>query len=234
MSSYVITGASEGIGVRRFFDLLVLECVRQLSAKSENKVFAIIRNKATATKLYELPGNNITILEADVTDWKALEVDYLINNAAGTTDPGLTLDQFPNPDAVEKYLLGNHSSQHQCLSSAAKNGSAKRVLTLSSGLRDLGFTLAGETPARAGYSIGKAALNMIRFVPQYAARYKAEGFVFLAISPGIVDTSATATSAPSAGTLAEGKMLFKAVARSRRTSKAPSLLKNRLGRSWNF
>jgi NAD(P)-dependent dehydrogenase (short-subunit alcohol dehydrogenase family) len=70
-----------------------------------------------------------------------------------------------------------------------KNGSAKKVLSMSSGLGDLDFTLAGEAVAQPSYSVAKAALNMV--VAKYAAQFKSEGFVFLAMSPGIVDVSGT-------------------------------------------
>ncbi|KAJ7837386.1 hypothetical protein B0H14DRAFT_3141452 [Mycena olivaceomarginata] len=203
MSSYVITGASRGIG---------LEFVRQLSTNSENKVFALVRNKATATKLKNLARNNVTILEADVTDGKALQLaaaevskatdnklDYLINNAGATTDPGLTLDQLTNAISVV------HSTN--AFLPLLKNGSAKKVLTVGSALGDSELTLKAQVTGRVGYSIGKAALNMV--VAKYAAQYKAEGFVFLSINPGSVDTSADAMSEPSAGTIAENTALFK-------------------------
>lgn len=73
-----------------------------------------------------------------------------------------------------------------------KNGSTKKILSMSSGLGDLDFTLAGEAEASASYSIAKAALNMV--VAKYAAQFKSEGFVFLAMSPGIVDVSGTRES----------------------------------------
>jgi short-subunit dehydrogenase involved in D-alanine esterification of teichoic acids len=74
-----------------------------------------------------------------------------------------------------------------------KNGAVKKVLTVSSGLGDLELTLAGELAIKPFYSISKAALNIV--VVKCAAQYKAEGSIFLGISPGIVDTSATSASA---------------------------------------
>ncbi|KAJ7361144.1 hypothetical protein DFH08DRAFT_685244, partial [Mycena albidolilacea] len=212
--SYVITGASRGIG---------LEFVRQLSANSENKVFALVRNKATAIKLKNLARNNITILEADVTDGKALQLaaaevskatdnklDYLINNAGSSTDPGLTLDQLPSKMiyVVENFKTNAISVVHStnAFLPLLKNGSAKKVLTVSSGLGDLDLTLTWGITSRAGYSIAKAALNLV--VAKYAAQYKAEGFVFISISPGSVGTSADATSER---TVAENTSLFKAI-----------------------
>ncbi|KAF8204482.1 hypothetical protein K438DRAFT_1757681 [Mycena galopus ATCC 62051] len=222
MSSYVVTGASRGIG---------LEYVRQLSANSENKVFAVVRNKATATHLHGLSRSNVTILEADATDAKALQLaavevskvtgdklDYLINNAGSSTFPGFTLDSFPNPEAVEKDLLDHFKANTISVVHSTnaflpllKNGAAKKVLTMSSAHGDLDLVLAGEVIGLASYGISKAALNMV--VAKYAAQFKSEGFVFLAMSPGMVDTSETKTSEPTAGALEEHKMLSKSVAK---------------------
>jgi NAD(P)-dependent dehydrogenase (short-subunit alcohol dehydrogenase family) len=47
-----------------------------------------------------------------------------------------------------------------------------------------------EFVVSAPYSISKAAVNMVN--AKYAAQYKPEGFVFLAISPGLVNTSTSA------------------------------------------
>ncbi len=61
------------------------------------------------------------------------------------------------------------------------------MISLSSGVGDLDFTLAAELPISVPYSISKAALNMA--VVKYAVKYKHQGIVFLAISPGLVNTS---------------------------------------------
>jgi NAD(P)-dependent dehydrogenase (short-subunit alcohol dehydrogenase family) len=68
-----------------------------------------------------------------------------------------------------------------------RQGSVKKVISLSSGVGDLDFTLQTESGATPSYCISKAALNMV--VAKYAAQFKEEGFVFLAISPGLVDTA---------------------------------------------
>ncbi|KAJ7665071.1 hypothetical protein DFH06DRAFT_985760 [Mycena polygramma] len=222
MSSYVVTGASRGIG---------LEFVKQLSADGENTVFALVRNQTTATNLTELSRNNVIVLEADVTDPKALELaatavsratsgklDYLINNAAMPHFSGLPLDQFPSPEALETDLLVNFKNNTisvvHCTNAflpLLRNGSVKKVITLSSGVADTEFTLSGGAVGQVGYAISKAALNMV--VAKYAAQYKADGFVFLALCPGVVDTSATATGPPSAEALEEMKLLGPAIAK---------------------
>ncbi|KAF7335601.1 NAD(P)-binding protein [Mycena venus] len=200
MPSYVVTGASKGIG---------FEFVNQLSADSGNTVFAIVRRKATATQLSNLLRKNVTILEADVTDAKALKLaaaevskatagklDYLINNAGKINHPGFTLDGFPSVEALEDDLLdnfkGNTISAIHSINAflpLLRKGSAKKVLVLSTALGDLDVTTQGGSFGEVSYSIAKAALNMV--VAKYATQYKDEGFVFLAISPGLVATSMT-------------------------------------------
>jgi len=71
-----------------------------------------------------------------------------------------------------------------------RRGTTKKVITLSSGMGHTELVLKSGLSNQAPYAISKAALNMA--VAKYAAEYKAEGFLFLAISPGLVDTSTKA------------------------------------------
>jgi len=66
-------------------------------------------------------------------------------------------------------------------------GDAKRVISLSTGIADVPSTLQIGFPSAAPYCISKAALNMA--VAKYAVRFRAEGIVFLALSPGLVNTN---------------------------------------------
>ncbi|KAJ6541814.1 hypothetical protein B0H19DRAFT_958375 [Mycena capillaripes] len=217
MPSYVVTGAARGIG---------FEFVRQLSVDSGNNVFAIVRNKATATQLNALSRKNVIVLEADVTDAKALKLaaaevakatgdklDFLIHNAGKTNHPGFTLDKFPTPAALEHDLLDNFKTNTigmvHCTNAflpLLKNGAAKKVVAVSSGLGDLDATLLTEAVGEPSYSISKAALNMV--VAKYAAQYKADGFIFLAISPGLVNTSMLPTSSEA---VEEMRLLMEAI-----------------------
>ncbi|KAF7365580.1 NAD(P)-binding protein [Mycena venus] len=198
MPSYVVTGASKGIG---------FEFVNQLSADDGNTVFAIVRSKATATELSGLSRKNLTILEADVTDPKAVQraatevskvtdgkLDYFINNAGKNNHPGFTIDGFPTPEALEDDLLDmfktNTVSAIHSINAflpLVKKGSGKKVLILSTGLADVDSTVYAGVIGQVTYSIAKVALNMA--VAKYAATYKDEGIIFLAISPGIVATA---------------------------------------------
>ncbi|KAJ7829961.1 hypothetical protein B0H14DRAFT_3088024 [Mycena olivaceomarginata] len=195
MSSYVVTGAAKGIGVRL---------------------------------LCRARGKNLTVLQADVTDPKALQLaanevsnatggklDYLINNAGKTNHPGFPLDGFPSPEAVEYDLLDNFKTNTigvvHCTNAfipLLKNGSTKKVLSVSSSIGDLELTLLGDVVAEPSYSISKAAINMV--VAKYAAQYREEGFTFLAICPGMVRTSMVPTEDNAPG---EMKMLAAALAK---------------------
>lgn len=66
--------------------------------------------------------------------------------------------------------------------------SLARVITVSSGMADTDFVAQHEVTMGVPYAISKAALNMA--VAKYAARFKGDNYVFLAISPGLVNTAA--------------------------------------------
>lgn len=65
-------------------------------------------------------------------------------------------------------------------------GSLKKVITISTGVADLEFVLKSELALGAPYAISKAAVTMA--VAKYAVQFKSEGFLFLALSPGFVNT----------------------------------------------
>ncbi|KAJ7156325.1 hypothetical protein C8R46DRAFT_1165736 [Mycena filopes] len=230
MPSYVVTGSARGIG---------LAFVKQLSADDANTVFAIVRNKSTATHLAELARTNVVIIEADVTDARALDVaaaevakhtggklDFLINNAGGGSELAGTLTQFPSPEVLEEDLLSSfklnaisvvHSTN--AFLPLLKKGSAKKVITISSGAGDTELTLTAGLTTQPAYSIAKAAANMI--VAKFAAELKSEGFTFLAISPGVVDVSATRVTPISEEKTAELVKLRGSIRKTSPDSKGP-------------
>ena len=70
---------------------------------------------------------------------------------------------------------------------AAASTRVAKVITLSSGVGDPDAVRAFELGSQAPYAISKAAVNMVN--AKYAATFVGQNFVFLAISPGLVDTS---------------------------------------------
>ncbi|KIP11355.1 hypothetical protein PHLGIDRAFT_114750 [Phlebiopsis gigantea 11061_1 CR5-6] len=213
MPSYAVTGASRGIG---------LEFVRQISLHEENIVFGIVRNRATAHELSRLVVEraNVHILEADVTEYRALKaaadevarvtggaLTCLINNAAHLQDlrRTYTLDEYDRGeedllgydlhDVINTNVLGviHGINAFLPLLKAATNTNVARVVTISSMTADLDLTLSAEYYRHGAYSISKAAVNMA--MAKYAAWFHDENIVFLSICPGIVDT-ATRTRTP--------------------------------------
>ncbi|KAG0707613.1 hypothetical protein DFH29DRAFT_1055838 [Suillus ampliporus] len=191
MPSYAITGAARGIG---------FEFVNQLSADSGNTVFALVRSKATATKLAGLGRPNVHVIEADITNTDALKyaaaevalvtgssLDYLINNA-GFVEPernGLNLDSYSSEELLTKDLLDSFNVNVVAVIHTIniflpllKNGKAKTVVTISSGVGDLDMTLVSESGTSVPYSISKAC-GQHGQCQVNAAQYKPEGFIFL-------------------------------------------------------
>ncbi|KAF8606034.1 putative short-chain dehydrogenase [Ceratobasidium sp. AG-I] len=198
--SYVITGANKGIG---------LEFVNQLSALPDTIVFAFARNLELATKLKELKAerDNVHLLQVDITNLEDLtkaaeyvskvtggSLDWLINNAA-YIEPYrfyLPLHEYPAEDlandlrtAFETNVTGVSQTINTFLP-LLRAGKAKKVISLSSGIGDDEFTKAAGFAINAPYSISKYALNLT--VLKYALALKDEGFIFLSIAPGLVDT----------------------------------------------
>jgi len=201
MPTYAVTGASRGIG---------LEFVRQLSEQTENLVFALVRSEKTATRISELGRSNVRILEADVTNYEALKVaadevskvtggklDMLINNAGLIPPERKTylLDTYPKgeerllekdlSEAFDVNVIGVVRATNAFLP-LLHAGTLKKVVSLASGFGDLDLTIKLGVPYSPAYSISKAALNMA--VAKYAVEHKKDGFVFLSLSPGFVNT----------------------------------------------
>lgn len=67
-----------------------------------------------------------------------------------------------------------------------RHGSKKKAVVISSGAGDTNWVIENEVFSQSPYAISKAAVNMV--VAKFHVQYKNEGIVFVAISPGIVDT----------------------------------------------
>ena len=67
-----------------------------------------------------------------------------------------------------------------------QKGSIKKVVALSTGQADIDFILESGMLIATPYSMSKIALNLA--VAKYHVQYASEGILFMAISPGLVDT----------------------------------------------
>ncbi|CAE6449345.1 unnamed protein product [Rhizoctonia solani] len=198
--SYAITGANRGIG---------FEFTNQLSANPNNIIFAFARNPEAATRLRDLQAQrkNIHIIKLDIRSLRELadaveyvgsitkgRLDWLINNA-GYIEPFrffVSPAEYPIESLAEDLgisLETNVIGVSQTINSflpLLRAGNHKKVISLSSGLGDEEFTrLCGFSP-HMPYSVSKYSLNLM--ILKYALALKEEGFIFLAISPGVVDT----------------------------------------------
>lgn len=152
--------------------------------------------KATALEISKITGGKL---------------DVLINNGAflDSSDTPLGFDDYSEKEAEEietKFLKSFRVNVVGVVHTInvflplIKAGKTKKIITISSGAGDLdGVPLMGAfaTP----YSVSKAAVNLA--IGKYAVKYKEEGIIFLSISPGMVDTTATALEPPSEELLKE-------------------------------
>ncbi|CCM00781.1 uncharacterized protein FIBRA_02823 [Fibroporia radiculosa] len=203
MPSYVVVGASRGLG---------LEFVKQLLAKG-NVVIALARKPASSEGLVAIQDKNLHVVQADIVDSESLKkaasetaqitggsLDVLINNAAYVSYSFHTIADPPSESALlddlnkgwNTNVLGPILTTNAFLPLLRK-GSLKKILTLSSGLGDPALVLESGFAGQVGYCVSKAAVEMVNV--QYANALKHEGFTFLAISPGVVKTAQTAPPA---------------------------------------
>lgn len=156
--------------------------------------------------------NNVHLIRADLADNKSLVaaaaetekltegvVDYLIingvyqnqeENLLSPTDFAGKEDLLSNTmiESLKVNVLGVVFTINAFLHLVRKSN-IKKIIAISTGLADrtvieksnlLSFSMT--------YSSMKAALNMV--VTKFAVELKSEGIIFLALSPGLVDTSA--------------------------------------------
>ncbi|KAG8927884.1 hypothetical protein FRC02_007636 [Tulasnella sp. 418] len=224
MPSYVVTGG-RGIGY---------EFINQLSRNSDNIVISLVRKLSNVPQVQSLVAErkNLFALEADIVDLPALKraaeevskitggtLDVLINNAAlvdsaqqGWMHPLDYYSEKGDPqtivhdlkEAFDVNVVGPILTTNAFLP-LLRAGSTKKVITLSSGMGDLDFILPAEQDLSPAYAISKAAVNMA--VAKFAVSLKDEGFIFLAISPGLVDTAGDSSDIPDEVRNAYAKML---------------------------
>ncbi|KAF2659457.1 NAD(P)-binding protein [Lophiostoma macrostomum CBS 122681] len=202
MPSYVIIGASRGIGY---------QFLRSLSRNPSNTVVATARDPtSTLEKVSNDKLSNVHVLAADLTDAASLSaaadetskltggvVDYLIINGAYVSQA--TATQSPTAFAGQESLwvsdlttsiatnvTGTLYSINAFLP-LVRASSIKKIVVTSSGMADTDLILTSGAAGGVPYTLSKAAVNAL--VAKYAAEFEDTGIVIIALSPGLVLTS---------------------------------------------
>lgn len=184
--------------------------VTYFASLPDTTVIGIARNtKATESRLKKDNVKNVTLLSADITDYKALQkaaeetskitggsIDLLINNAAIVSDVSRwrTLVDF-EPQVLEEDLTSSFqinvvgvAHTINAFLPLIRKGGWKKVITISTGMADPDLINNFGISIASPYSISKAAVNTL--IAKYNATFgKTEGILFMAISPGLVDTN---------------------------------------------
>jgi len=193
MATYLITGASRGLG---------LGLAALLASKPDvSKVFATARSESDGIKALaaETKGKvefvPLDVVSQDSAKKAAAQVeqslggkglDVLVNNA------GLmpyTTDGIENMDNLDDTFKINVTGVHYVTAAflpLLKKGSLKKVINISTTLGSIGKSATYSVFPVPAYKITKAALNMLTV--QYSLAFASEGFTFVAVSPGWVQT----------------------------------------------
>lgn len=190
-STYVVTGASRGIGQ---------EFARQLAARGEH-VIATVRSMDKAAALHAL-GPNVRVLPLDVADPASIKtfghalanekIDVLINNA-GVRSVSRTIADLDATEMREVMMVNAVAPMLvvQALLTPLRAGQRKTIVQITSQLASIANNTGGSTYA---YRASKAALN--QFNKSLANELVAEGFTAVAVHPGWVATDMGGAHAP--------------------------------------
>jgi len=199
MPTYVVTGASSGIG---------LELVTLLAARGD-KVFATCRSKASSATKVDLLSNvtgDVTIIEGiDVaTDeckeilaasaLKGVKIDVVVHNAGGINGTrdikggAVMADQAFGAVSSERMLAAFNLNTlgplrvQQALSEQMTSPGGK-VAIISTGMASITDNGSGGIYA---YRTAKAAVNMV--AKSMSVDFKDRGIAVVAVAPGVVVT----------------------------------------------
>ncbi|KKP02342.1 hypothetical protein THAR02_05542 [Trichoderma harzianum] len=204
MPSYLVTGASRGLGYGM---------IKVLASDPLNKVIGLVRD-ATATRARLSADNisNVHIVAADITDDKALKeaaeetkrflgdagLDVLINNAGRChlldwMANGTLISEHDVPAVLEDTQKSFDINALGVLKTVfaflplVREGKLKKIVGISSGMGDIEFINDIKLANAAPYAISKAALTTM--FAKFNAAYQDEGLLFFTICPGLVDTA---------------------------------------------
>ncbi|KAK4503182.1 hypothetical protein PRZ48_006610 [Zasmidium cellare] len=201
MPSYLITGAGRGLGYA---------FLKQLAADPDNIIIGMVRNKGAAAQKLKNDGvSNVHLVDGDITSLRELSsaveevaritngsLDVLVNNAAYVSDKtrAKTLldssDEELEEDLMRSFQVNVVGVAHtiRAFLPLLRAGRLKKVITISTGIADIDMIREAGLAVAGPYGISKAATNAL-VAKFHAAIGVSEGVLFLAISPGFVDTS---------------------------------------------
>ncbi len=183
-STYLITGASRGIG---------LEFARVLSARGD-RVIAAVRDPAGAKALAAL-GSNVRLIQLDVADALSIAslperigpapIDVLINNAGVASRASKSIAQLEAAELAQVLMINSIAPMLVVRSVLPNLRSGKRrtIIQITS---QLGSIANNDGGSSYGYRASKAALNQLN--RSLANELRSEAFACLAIHPGWVKT----------------------------------------------
>ncbi|KAF2197873.1 short-chain dehydrogenase-like protein [Delitschia confertaspora ATCC 74209] len=200
MATYLITGSSRGLG-------LALASIFA-SKPDVSKVFAAARSQSDGIKTLIANSNGkVEFVQLDVTSQESAKkaaaqveqslagkgLDVLINNAGCMP---YTPDGIETMNDLDETFKINVTSVHYVTAAflpLLKKGSLKKVANISTTLGSISKATTYSVFPVPAYKVSKTALNMLTV--QYSLSFAKEGFTFVAVSPGWVQTDLGGPSA---------------------------------------
>ncbi|KAI4274765.1 MAG: hypothetical protein L6R35_006314, partial [Caloplaca aegaea] len=202
MASYLITGASQGVG---------LELIKQLleqPAGQVGKIFAVTRNDNSAPLRHLINTNPDRVIQiiASVDDSESVQkaaddvktklgayrspgLDVLVNSAGITAACPGGMRTVP-PEQMARIFDVNVIGTQRMIAAflpLLETGNQKKVINLTSTLGSVSRAPRFRLSPNQSYKVSKAALHMLHM--QYALDHEADGFTFLCVSPGWLKTN---------------------------------------------
>ncbi|RAK73950.1 SDR family oxidoreductase [Aspergillus fijiensis CBS 313.89] len=194
MSTILITGSSRGLG---------LELVQQFAAllPENGLIIAAARNITPALEeVIAREKGRVAFVALDITDEASVvrsaeevrgvlgdrKLEILVN-CAGVI--GETQEKAGSSADLDFTLSVNVTGTHNVTRSylpLMQGASVKKVVNISSQYGSMARARANDYAKLPAYKVSKAALNALTV--QYALSYEADGFVFMAVHPGWLQT----------------------------------------------